>query len=150
MIEFGNFSEAAYCRASLMSIGVKKRILIIEPEANMQQVVQTCLEKIGGWEVFVAASDQEGLIIAQTNQPDAILSEGMLPAINVAFLLKQLRSNPKTKEIPIVFLTADLSLTEQRRFSALGVAGAIAKPFAPLRLVPTIAAILGWSLDQTV
>lgn len=133
-----------------MSTRVKKRVLIIDPEPNMQQVIQTCLEKIGGWEVFVAASDQEGLRIAQAYRPDAILSEGVLPHINVSFLLQQLRSNPKTREIPIVLVTSELSLVEQQRSSALEVEGAIAKPFAPLTLVSTIAAILGWSVDQSI
>jgi two-component system, OmpR family, response regulator len=131
-----------------MSAAAPKRILVIDSELNMQQIVQTCLTTLGGWEVQLAASAQEGLIKAEIEQPDAIVVEGMIPMMNVAAFLAQLHENPKTKLIPIIFLTAQASLTERPRFLALGAVGAIAKPFDPLTLSIKIAAILGWSADR--
>jgi CheY-like chemotaxis protein len=128
---------------------ITKRLLIIDPQPNMRQVVQTCLKTIGRWEVLTAASGQEGLAQAEANQPDAILLESIMLAMPIISFLQQLRSNPKTSSIPIIFLTEELSLTERHRFLALGAVGAIAKPFDPLTLVPQIAALLGWQLDNS-
>jgi len=124
-----------------------KRILFIDDELNVQQVVKACLEALGGWNVLLAASGQEGLVKAVSEKPDAILLDVMMPGMDGLALLQQLKSNPVTQSIPIVFLTARLSLTEPQRFQELGVKGAIAKPFNSLTLVPQIANALGWNLE---
>jgi CheY-like chemotaxis protein len=127
-----------------------KRILVIDSELNMQQIVQTCLTTIGGWDVQLAASAQEGLIKAETERPDAILLEGMMPMMNVTDFLARLQSNPTTQDISVIFLTAQASLTERQCFLAVGAVGAIAKPFDPLTLVAKIAAILGWPIERSI
>ncbi|HBB34856.1 MAG TPA: response regulator [Cyanobacteria bacterium UBA8803] len=124
-----------------------KRILFIDDELHVRQVVKACLEALGGWDVLLAASAQEGLVKAVSAQPDAILLDVMLPEIDGLALLQQLKANSVTQSIPVVFLTARLSLTEPQRFQELGVKGAIAKPFNSLTLVPQIANALGWNLE---
>ncbi|MFB2923559.1 MULTISPECIES: response regulator [Aerosakkonema] len=124
-----------------------KRILFIDDEPNMRQVVKACLEALGGWEVVLAASGQEGLVKAASEKPDAILLDVMMPEMDGLILLRQLQVNPVTQSIPVVFLTGRLSLTEPQRFQPLGVKGAIAKPFNSLTLVPQIANALGWNLQ---
>ncbi|MFB8787940.1 MAG: hypothetical protein U7123_03645, partial [Potamolinea sp.] len=47
-----------------------RRILVVEDEANLRTIVHTCLEALGGWEVEVAASGQEGLMMAERERPD--------------------------------------------------------------------------------
>ncbi|WP_404789834.1 response regulator [Altericista sp. CCNU0014] len=125
-----------------------KRILAIDSEPNMQKIVQTCLTTLGGWEVQLATSAQEGLNKAAIERPDAILMEGTMPAMKIADFLAQLQANPITRSIPVVFLTEQASLTERHRFLELGAVGAIAKPFDPLTLAAKIAAILGWEIDR--
>lgn len=125
-----------------------KRILFIDDELHVRKVVQACLEALGGWDVLLAMSGQEGLAKAVTEKPDAILLDVMMPEMDGLELLQQLKANPVTESIPVVFLTARLSLTEPQRFQQLGVKGAIAKPFNSLTLVPTIANSLGWNLEN--
>lgn len=125
-----------------------KQILVIDQEPNMRQIVQTCLKTLGGWDVILAESGQEGLNKAETTQPDAILLEGMMTEMKLEDLFEKLQSNPKTKSIPVIFLTEKPSLTERHRFLALGAVGAISKPFDPLTLVSQIAAILNWSVKD--
>lgn len=122
-----------------------KRILFIDDELHIRQVVKACLEALGGWNVLLAASSQEGLVKAVSEKPDAILLDVMMPEMDGLALLQQLKANPVTQSIPVVFLTARLSLTEPQRFRELGVKGAIAKPFNSLTLVPQIANTLGWN-----
>ena len=124
-----------------------KRILFIDDELHVRQVVKACLETLGGWDVLLAASGQEGLVKAVSHRPNAILLDVMMPEMDGLDLLQQLKANPVTQSIPVVFLTARLSLTEPQRFQELGVKGAIAKPFNSLTLVPQIAKALGWNLE---
>ncbi|MFB2894498.1 response regulator [Aerosakkonemataceae cyanobacterium BLCC-F50] len=124
-----------------------KRILFIDDESNIRQIVKACLENLGGWNVLLAASGKEGLAKAVLEKPDAILLDVMMPEMDGLALLRQLQANPVTQSIPVVFLTARLSLTEPHRFQALGVKGAIAKPFNSLTLVPQIANTLGWNWE---
>ncbi len=124
-----------------------KRILFIDDELHVRQVVKACLETLGGWNVLLAVSGQDGLVKAVFEKPDAILLDVMMPEMDGLALLQQLKANPITQSIPVVFLTARLSLTEPQRFQELGVKGAIAKPFNSLTLVPQIANALGWTLE---
>jgi len=124
-----------------------KRILFIDDDLHVRQVVKACLEALGGWNVLLAASGSEGLVMAVSENPDAILLDVMMPGMDGLALLQQLKSNPVTQLIPVMFLTARLSFTEPQRLRELGVKGAIAKPFNSLTLVPQIANTLGWNLE---
>ncbi len=126
---------------------VSKRILIIEDEANLRKIVQTCLEMLGGWEVVQAASGQEGLFRAQAERPDAILLDAMMPEMDGMTFLQELLANSELQTIPVVFLTAKIDLTERSRFEELGARGAIAKPFNPLTLHKQVATALGWNSE---
>ena len=57
-----------------------------------------------------------------------------------------LRSNEKTASIPVIFLTAKVQSADRKRFSDLGVAAVLSKPFDPMVLGEQIAEALGWSL----
>lgn len=124
-----------------------KQILFIDDEFHIRQVVKMCLESLGGWNVLLATSGQEGLVKAVVDKPDAILLDVMMPDMDGLEVLQQLQANPLTQSIPVVFLTARWSLTEPHRYQTLGVKGAIAKPFEPLTLVPQIANALGWNIE---
>lgn len=121
-----------------------KRILIIDDEVHVGEVVQTCLETLGGWGVLLAASVREGLLKAEVEQPDAIVLDMMMPEIKGLAFLQQLRANPTTRDIPVVLLTAMAYRFDQQQLTELGVRSAIAKPFAPLLLTDQIAKALGW------
>lgn len=121
-----------------------KRILIIDDEEHVREVVQTCLETLGGWNVLSAASGREGLLRAQAEQPDAILLDVMMPEMDGVVFLRQLRSNPVTQDIPVVLLTVMAYGFNPQQLTELGVQGAIAKPFNPVLLTDQIAQALGW------
>jgi CheY-like chemotaxis protein len=121
-----------------------KRILIVDDEVHVREVVQTCLETLGGWDVLSVASGREGLLKAEAEQPDAILLDVMMPGMDGLAFLRQLRSNPATQDIPVVLLTAMAHRFNQQQLLELGVRGAIAKPFNPVLLTDQIASALDW------
>jgi CheY-like chemotaxis protein len=57
---------------------------------------------------------------------------------------QNLQMNSATKNIPVIFLTAKVQVSDRERFTQLGVAGTIAKPFEPLKISDQIAEMLGW------
>lgn len=124
-----------------------KRILVIDNEPYIQEVAQICLRTTAGWQVLKAGSGQEGLTKAETELPDAILLDVMMPDMDGLMTFEKLQVNPSTRDIPVLLLTAKVQVSDQHRYAELGVKGAIAKPFNPLQLAADMAALLGWSLN---
>jgi CheY-like chemotaxis protein len=120
-----------------------KRILVIDDEERIQEVVQTCLEILSGWEVLTVGSGEEGLLKAKTQQLDAILLDISLPEMDGLAIFQRLQENPATQSIPVVLLTAKVQPADRAKFSQLGVAGVIIKPFDPMQLASQVASALG-------
>lgn len=125
-----------------------KRILVVDNEQYIQEVTKICLETVAGWEVETASSGQEGIIKAEAYQPDAILLDVMMPAMDGIATFEKLQGNPVTKAIPVILLTAKIQASDRRRYAQMGMISAIAKPFNPLELADQVAVALGWSLEK--
>ena len=121
-----------------------KCILFIDDEEDIKTLARFCIELEVGWELITASSGIEGITIAETEQPDAILLDVMMPDLDGLQTLEKLQANPKTKHIPIIFLTAKAQASDRRRFYAAGAKGVIHKPFDSLTLASQIAGFLEW------
>ena len=120
------------------------QILVVDDEDLIRELVQACLEDLAGWETLAAASGEEGLQLAQTEEFDAILLDMSMPGMDGFEVYERLQSNPKTQAIPVILLTAKVLPSDRDRFAQMGVAGVIAKPIEPITLTEEIAEILGW------
>lgn len=118
------------------------KILVIDDEEDIRGLIQTCLELTGGWQVLAAFSGTEGLTKAEVEQPDAILLDMMMPEMDGLATLQKLRSNPLTKHIAIILLTAKGRTIEPSQLAQLDVRGIISKPFKPLELANQIKTLL--------
>lgn len=123
----------------------QKRILIIEDDTAICQVVQISLSKFGGYDVLDALSGQEGLAIAEREHPDAIVLDLGMPGMDGFEVLKRLQANPLTQLIPVVMLTANASQVNRQAVAPVGMVGIISKPFDVLTLSSQIAAACGWA-----
>ncbi|KYC41060.1 two-component system response regulator [Scytonema hofmannii PCC 7110] len=121
-----------------------KRVLVIDDEDGVRNIIQISLEVVAGWDVLSATSGMEGIAIAAVEQPDAILLDVMMPMMDGPTTFKQLQANTVTCHIPTILLTAKTQLSEQRQLLNLGVAGIITKPFNPQDLVSKVCNILDW------
>ncbi|MBH8556098.1 response regulator [Nostocaceae cyanobacterium CENA357] len=119
-----------------------KQILVIDDEDDIRKLIQTCLEIMGGWQVLTATSGSQGLLLAQSSQPDAILLDVMMPDMDGLKTFQKLQANQITKDIPVILLTARGRNTDQNLFAQLGVRGIINKPFNPQKLANQVAAAL--------
>lgn len=123
-----------------------KRILIVDDEEDICQVVQAALEELGGWQTVLAHAGQEGLTIAQTARPDAILLDVSMPGMDGFEMFEKLQGNAATQDIPVILLTSKVLARDRERFADLSIAGVITKPFNPLTIWQQVADLLGWSV----
>ncbi len=121
-----------------------KCILLIDDEETIQEVVQVGIEIEVGWQVSIASSGLEGIALAKSQQPDAILLDVMMPDMDGISTLSELKANSQTQSIPVIFLTAKTQAADKKQFQSLGVAGIITKPFNSMTLGSRIAKILAW------
>lgn len=121
-----------------------KRVLIVDDEEDIRDVVRVSLEEFAGWQAITASSGIEGLEIAQTEALDAILLDISMPDMDGFQLCIELQANPKTQMIPVIVLTAKVLPSDRDRFTKLDVAGVIAKPFNPITIWSQVAEILNW------
>jgi CheY-like chemotaxis protein len=122
-----------------------RRILIIDDEDDIREVAALSLESVAGWQVTTASSGAEGMRIATTELPDAILMDVMMPAMDGPTTFREMQKLPELASIPVILLTAKVQGVDQRRFAGLGVTAVLFKPFDPLTLAEQMADALGWS-----
>ncbi|MFM7218853.1 MAG: response regulator [Nodosilinea sp.] len=124
-----------------------KTILVIDDEPDIREVVCLVLEELGGWQADQAGSGQEGLAKAGAQPWDAILLDVSMPDMDGVAVFKELQARPSTQAVPVILLTARVLKSDIDRFTELGVAGIIAKPFNPLQVWRDLATMLGWPVD---
>ena len=121
-----------------------RRILVVDDEEHLRELVQACLEDVDRWETLVAASGEECWQILQIEQPSAILLDVSMPGMDGFAVYEILQSDPITRSIRVILLTAKVLPSDQAKFAQMAVAGIITKPIQPLTLTEEVAEILGW------
>ena len=121
-------------------------ILYVEDDPDIQAVARLALEAVGGFTVTVASSGDEGIRAAQADRPDLILLDVMMPMMDGPTTLKALRADPRTADVPIVFVTATVKSTGFRHYKSLGALDVIPKPFDPMALAAVVRRI--WAAHQ--
>jgi CheY-like chemotaxis protein len=117
------------------------RITYVEDEPDIREVAQIALETLGGFTLDVCVNGIEAVEKAPAFEPDLILLDVMMPGMDGIETFQKLRRNPKLAETPIVFMTAKAHPGEIEKYSALGSAGVITKPFDPITLSDKIRGI---------
>ena len=128
---------------------MQRRILVVDDDDAMRQAAVQSLQMTAGWNVVEAYCGAQAIESAIQHQPDAILLDVMMPAMDGPAMLQKLRSARATSHIPIVLLTAKVQAVSNGSFSHLPVAGILLKPFDPLRLASQIAQALGWEYEAS-
>lgn len=110
------------------------RILYVEDDPFIQTVGRMALVDLGGFVLEGAGSGAEGLMKARSFDPDLILLDSVLPGMTGMEILRELRADPLTACIPVVFLTARVQPQEVSEHLRLGAVAVIPKPFDPTTL----------------
>lgn len=111
----------------------KKTVLIIDDEVGLRNLLKFRLVSFG-FDVLVAEDGYAGIEIARTKKPDLIILDIMMPYFNGIEVCKKLKSDYKTKEIPIVFLSVLAQREDIEMGKAAGGEFFLTKPYDPEKL----------------
>jgi two-component system alkaline phosphatase synthesis response regulator PhoP len=119
----------------------KERILAVDDEEDILELVRFNLAR-EGYSIICTTSGEEALKIAQKEHPALIVLDLMLPGIDGLDVAKALKSEPKTRDIPIIMLTAKGEEADIVTGLELGADDYVTKPFSPRILVARVRAVL--------
>jgi DNA-binding response OmpR family regulator len=124
------------------NVSDKKNILIVDDEPHIVNLVKLSLDK-KKYDVSGAYSAREALRLIDSRLPDVIIVDLMMPGVNGYELCQSLRENLKTKQIPIIILSAKGQMNDKLHAIDVGADDYITKPFDPMELERRIKLNLG-------
>lgn len=120
---------------------MKRRILIIDDEPDMIKIACDLLET-DGYAVTSSTNPTDGLKKLRLNPPDLLLLDVRLPDIDGLQVCKELKSDPKTKHVPIIMISVKADETDVVVGLEMGAEDYIAKPFRRRELLARVKAVL--------
>jgi len=117
--------------------GVQKKILVIDDEPMVVKMVGDVLIS-RGHDVITASEGYDGLLKAISEQPDLILLDVVMPGLDGHDVLKRLKKDERTREIPVVYLSAVGDFSEQLHAMEDGSTDYITKPIKPSELADKV------------
>jgi two-component system, OmpR family, alkaline phosphatase synthesis response regulator PhoP len=121
---------------------MSKRILIADDEPNIVTSLEFLMEQ-AGYETKVATNGQEAIDLATSFRPDLVLLDIMFPAKSGYEVCQRLKSEPSTRGIKVVIVSAKGRDVEVAKAMELGADAYIAKPFSTRELVAKVREMLG-------
>lgn len=121
---------------------VRKKVMVVDDEENILDLVEMILEA-EDYEVSKASSGDECLDRVGKENPDLILLDIMMPKKDGWVVYKELKENPRTKDIPVAMLTVKAkTIDKEMALDVIGVEDYITKPFTPDELVHRVQRLL--------
>jgi DNA-binding response OmpR family regulator len=114
------------------------KILIIDDDKNFASFVKKGLEVRGGFEVLICSDCRNGAELAKKVRPGLILLDVMMPGMDGPDVAAQLRDDPETEQIPLIFLTSAVTEEEVRGKNAIGGWQYLPKPVDINKLLETV------------
>ena len=106
------------------------RVLVVDDDPAIRRICSTWLS-LDGYEVLEAADGQHALELALTEEPTVVLLDLSIPVLDGFGVAAALRDDDRTRDVPVVVLTAETAPHVIERVHELGVAGLFVKPFHP-------------------
>ena len=121
-------------------------VLVVEDDASNREVMTSTLVEFGHYRVATVGDGDHALDAVESHSPDVVLLDLILPQRNGLDILRDLRADPRFRQLPVVAVTADVrpSISEEAR--ALGCREFVAKPFSLDHLLDSVARALGGSM----
>jgi DNA-binding response OmpR family regulator len=120
---------------------VSELVMVIEDEKEIRDLVRYNLEK-AGFRVAAAADGEQGLQQLFAARPDALVLDLMLPGMNGLEIVRELRAEPLTHDLPVLVLTARSAEMDKLLGFEQGADDYLTKPFSPRELVARVKALL--------
>ncbi len=119
----------------------ERKVLVADDEIHIIHVVSIKLRN-NGYEVISAENGDEAFALACEEKPDIIVADFQMPGMTGLELVRKLRQNKMTKDIPVIMLTARGFAVEDKEKKELEISELLSKPFSPKELLRSIEDIL--------
>jgi DNA-binding response OmpR family regulator len=124
-----------------------KTILVADDEASIRILIRTTLES-PECRLLEAATGAAALSMAGRLRPDLVILDWMMPGISGLDVLRALRSDPRTAQIPVIMVTAMGQEKHRAAGLSLGAQAYLVKPFSPLELLQLTQQVLETSVPE--
>jgi len=118
------------------------KLLVVDDEPGVRLSVKEYLQEEGGFNVQVASNANDAWQMLETNTPDLVISDVMMPQVDGYQFLKKLRDDARFKNLPVVFLTARGMTSDRIKGYQVGCDAYLPKPFDPDELVAIVKNLL--------
>lgn len=125
-----------YLRGSSAGSGARK-VLVVDDSSAVTAVISAALRK-EGYAVIEAGDGVEGLKQAIAEKPDLIVSDSIMPKMDGFSMMRAIRANPSTANIPAILLTSKASGEDEQRAFEAGFLDFVPKPVQPIRIVSRV------------
>jgi CheY-like chemotaxis protein len=112
-------------------------VLVVDDDPVIQKLLQVNFE-MEGYTVITAGDGEEGLAKAQSEHPDAVVLDVMMPKMDGLEVARRLKADPDTQGIPIILLSAKAQQADIQAGTATGAEEYLTKPFDPLELLQRV------------
>lgn len=119
----------------------RPRILIVDDDPVILRLLQINF-RLEGYDVDSAGRGDEALRRARETVPDVVVLDIMMPGVDGFDVLRQLKDDPASRDVPVILLSARAQDEDRRRGYALGVEEYVTKPFDPAHLVEVVRRVL--------
>jgi CheY-like chemotaxis protein len=130
-----------------LNSGARHKILITDDDPVIIELLQVNLE-FEGYDVITAADGLEAVERAARDTPDLVILDIMMPRMDGWTARAEMLKDPRTAEIPVIFLSARAQQADLRKGYESGVAAYVTKPFEPVELLDLIEQILAGSYSR--
>jgi DNA-binding response OmpR family regulator len=117
------------------------KVLVIDDEPAILELLRINFE-MEGFTVVSAPDGRAGLEKAREELPDVVISDIMMPGLDGLQLMRLLRDDPRTADLPVILLSAKAQNAEVQRGLDLGADDYVTKPFDPLELLDRVNSVL--------
>ena len=120
---------------------IRPTVLLVEDEPAQRELLAYNLEA-EGFDVIAADNGEDGLILVDENDPDLIVLDWMMPQLSGIEVCRRLKSNSKTRQIPVVMLSARAEEVDRVRGLETGADDYVVKPYSVIELMARVKAHL--------
>jgi CheY-like chemotaxis protein len=124
-----------------------RRLLVVDDEEAMRLLLRVNLP-LSGFEVVEAANGHDALELARRERFDLVLLDVMLPGMSGIEVAEELRRDPRTAHVPVVFVSARADSTDVERGYAAGAVDYVTKPFDPIAIGDQLGALIAASASR--
>ncbi|MGH7681618.1 MAG: response regulator [Candidatus Eiseniibacteriota bacterium] len=125
----------------------KGKILVVDDEIYIVHILDFSLG-MEGYEVITALDGEQALEKLKSDRPDLIVLDIMMPKLDGYEVCKAIKSDPETRQIPVILLSAKGRNVDQKLGFDVGADDYITKPFSPRKLVERINQLLGQAATE--